>query len=143
MLQALQGAPQLHSLDVWWDRALHLQQGSFQQLTALTSLKLVRCGLQSVPADIIALSATLCEVDLTINDRLQIDGAAVARIVACSRLRTLDVSKWEITAQWAEEYKEQDGYVPAAFSTMTVSYLIKLPLAFHKRHRRALNVSVG
>ena len=93
---SLEGAPQLQSLHLYDDEGLQMQQRSLVQLTVLTDLALVECGLRSVPSDVASLSATLHVLDLGGSGRLQVDGAAVASILACSELRTLGLYNLDI-----------------------------------------------
>ena len=96
------------------------------------------------------LKDTLRELDLSGNDRLQIDDAAVASILECSLLRTLDLYKSDIgdwkrqmtgaTQRWFEERIAREGYTPAAYSTQSLSRLVRLPSAFSKRHGRDLDI---
>ena len=148
---SFQGAPQLQSLHLHFDARFQLQQGALAQLTVLTSLTLMGCGLRSVPADVASLGATLCELDLSYNDRLQIDGAAVESILCCSRLTTLnlhksDIAEWqnELDDVWerVEEHIAQEGYTPAQFSMASIMHLLQLQPAFRSRHGRDLDVSL-
>ncbi len=90
------GAPRLQSLRLHFDKTLRLRPGSLQQLTALTSLSLLECGLRSVPAEVASLSATLRVLDLSHNARLQFDVASVVTILRCGRLEKLGVYKPDI-----------------------------------------------
>ncbi len=144
--ESFNGAPQLQSLCVSSDWTLQLQDGSLAQLTALTSLRLNWCGLRSVPADIAWLSKTLCELNLIMNYNLQLDKAAVARIVQCSRLQKLslhqpDFSLWQDTVgnSW-QSLMQQMHQIPSLWSSESVSQLVLLPSAFHMRHGRYLQI---
>ena len=103
------------------DRALQLERGSLAQLAALTSLSLGFCGLHRVPSDVASCSATLRELYLSDNDRLQIDSEAVASILQCSQLNLLelykgDVSEWEGSlACWPQvnEYLDNQQFTPS------------------------------
>ena len=148
---SFQGAPQLQSLRLYYDEGLQLQPGCFQHLTALTALALAGCGLGSVPAEVASLSATLCVLDLSCNDRLQVDAAAVATIVCCSRLQTLglykpDISAWELELpgawQQIEQHMQHEGYAPAQHSPQSLMHLLHLADAFRAQHGRVLNVVV-
>ncbi len=98
--------PQLQALHICYADALRLQQGSLTQLTSLTALTLRGCGLRSVPADVASLGATLLELDLSNNDRMQIDGAAAADFLQCSRLNVLNVYKMNIQLGWQDKLHE-------------------------------------
>ena len=145
---SFQGAPKLQELHVLKDRTLQLQDGSLQQLTALTSLSLSGCGLRSVPAGVASFSATLCVLDLSDNGALQIDATAVNSICGCSRLQTLSLYKRDILdwkdgcghAGWQEVQRQMDlrGFVPAQFSSESVVQLMRLPSVFRNRHGRDL-----
>ncbi len=119
--------PQLRSLEISNDEALELQSRSLARLTALTSLTLQGCGLRSVPADMAALSGTLCELDLSCNDPMQVDEAAVAGFVQCGQLSCLRLSKADILFRWrsklarnewqpVERLMDEEGYRPARWS---------------------------
>ena len=140
------GAPQLRSLSVSSEWTLQLQDRSLAQLTALTSLRLNWCGLQSVPADVASLSATLCELNVSMNHNLQLDEAAVACIVQCSRLQKLslyqsDFSLWQDTvgANW-QSLRQKMHKIPCLWSSESVKQLVLLPSAFHMRHGRYLQI---
>ena len=146
---SFRGAPQLQSLHLHFDAAFQLQQGALAPLTNLTSLTLMGCGLRSVPADVASLGATLCELDLSHNDRLQIDGAAVASILCCSRLRMLnlhkpDIDEWqyELDDVWqrVEEHIAKEGYTPSQFSMASMMHLLRLQPAFRAQHGRDLDL---
>ena len=149
---SLRETPQLQNLYVRGDEALHLQDGSLGRLTALTSLTLDACGLRSVPVDVASLSATLCELRLANNDRMQIDDAAVASIVQCSWLEVLDLRKPNILIRWRgklgdvwefiQSHMEQEGYTPSQWSEQSVEHLVQLPSAFRERHGRDLRVLI-
>ncbi len=133
------GAPQLHSLAVHTDEALQLEPGSLSQLTALTSLKLTRCGLRSVPADVTLLIANLCELDLSSNG-IAFDASFVASVLECGRLRTLafrSTSYYGMDVQLARQ-----GFVPIQMSLESLQRLMQLPLTFYRRHGRELHVCV-
>ena len=144
-------APKLQSLVLRNFEALQLQLGSLEHLTALTSLQLLNCGLRSVPVAVAALSATLCMIDLSGNERLQIDGAAAASILSCGRLRTFALRKQDIASgydlsgpddlgQRSKEHMEREGYFPAPFSAESLRHLMRLPNAFRKLHGHDLDV---
>ena len=144
---SFQGAPQLRDLYIDGDERLQLQNGNLEQLSALTSLALVQCGLRSVPASIACLSA-LRELNLNDNPRMQIDGAAVASILQCSSLRAIglhkpDINTWEDSLgpawQQVERHMAQEGFVPAQYSLNSLQNLVDLPYAFRKRHDRDLH----
>jgi len=150
---SFEGAPQLQSLRLYFDAALQLQRGSFQQLNALTSLTVVGCGLRSVPAEVASLSATLCVLDLSCNDQLQIDAAAVATVLCCTRLQTLglykpEVSRWHhrLPSAWQriEQHIQREGYAPAQYSPESLMHrgLLHLADAFRAQHGRGLNAVV-
>ncbi len=148
---SFRGTPKLQELHLQDIRApLPLEVGSLDQLTALTALSLKGCGLRRVPDSVWALSSTLCVLDLSNNGRLQIDAAAVANIVECSKLRTLGLYKPSIHdwsskldgAVWEgiSHHMVQEGYAPAQFSPASLTQLMRLPSAFRERHNRDLNV---
>ncbi len=137
---SFQGAPKLQDLQ--------LQDGSLQQLTALTALSLSGCGLRSVPAGVASFSATLCVLDLSDNGPLQVDAAAVDSLCGCSQLQILglyknDILEWKDVlghAAWpvVQRQMDQQGYVPAQFSSESVVQLMRLPSVFRERHGRDL-----
>ena len=150
-----QEVPQLRSLCVHNDVALDLQPRSLVRLTALTSLTLRGCGLRSVPADVASLSGTLRDLDLSNNDPMQIDDAAVASVVQCVQFRKLCVRKLpgDILIRWRsklsrntwqpiERLIEEEGYCPAQWSEESVRLLVQLPSAFRARHGRDLRIIV-
>ena len=149
---SFQGAPLLQRLSLHHEEGLQLQPGSLAQLAALTSLTLSDCGLQTVPVDLASLNATLCELDLSHNARLQIDGAAVAAVMSCSRLRTLSLFRrmhsrypYELAnATWrdVEQNIGQQDYSPAQFSQETLSHMLQMPSDFYKRYGRDLTVCI-
>ncbi len=126
---SFEGCPRLKSLRVSSDEAFHLQHDSLAQLTALTSLTLARCGLRRVP-DVASVSATLRKLILSRNDRMQIDSVAMAGILQCSQLRTLDLCKHDISARWQDKvgdiwpaiaaHTNQEGYTPSQWSSESV-----------------------
>ena len=147
--------PRLQSLQIQCDEALQLQPGSLAQLTGLTSLRLSRCDLQSMPADLASVGVSLRDLDLQGND-FQIDAAAVASILQCSQLSKLQLERAGID-DWADELDadpendvwqavqaqiDRKGYVPSRFSARSVKHLMNLPLTFYKLHRRELRVFV-
>ena len=146
------GAPKLLSLHIREDEALQLEPGSLPQLTALTSLRVLRCGIRSFPAaDVASLSATLVELDLSSNS-VEIDGAAVASILQCSGLSTLGFRSADIQ-HWGDKESgsvrdrvmrqiEEQGFFPIQMSLKSLSRLMQLPMAFHARHGRQLHVCV-
>ena len=142
------GAPKLQALHLRFDEALQLQDGCLQQLTAVTALSLESCGLRSVPAGIASLSATLRTLDLSDNDHLQIDAAAVDSICECSQLQILSLYKGDLL-EWGDDLGttaldevqqqiDKRGYVPSQFSSESVAQLMHLPIAFRRRHGRDL-----
>jgi len=150
---SFEGAPQLQDLRLQSVEPLQLRAGSLQQLTALTALTLSGCGLRSVPADLAAaLGPTLCVLDLSFNDQLQIDSTALACIVQCSRLQTLGLFKPSINVwegrlsndvwQGVAQHIGQEGYVPAQFSCESLAQLVRLPSVFRKRHGRDLSLLI-
>ena len=145
------GTPKLQDLRLHDVKTpMPLQAGSLDQLTALTALTLKGCGLRRVPDSVAALSPTLRVLDLSDNGRLQINAAAVAKIVECSKLTTLglykpDIREWESKldeSAWAGVYNHTitEGYVPAQFSSVSLTQLMGLPSAFRARHKRDLSV---
>lgn len=142
--------PQLQSLQITFGKDLILLDSSLVQLTALTSLALTGCGLQSVPADLSSLCATLRELELSRNEPLQLDDAAVASIVQCSRLTVLGLHKPDVQVivrsnvgetlwQTIDEYVEE-SYYPAQWNADSVRHLVQLPAAFRARHGHDLSV---
>ena len=85
---SLSTVPQLHALHLRSIDGLHLQPGSLAQLTALTALRLIECGLHGVPGDVALLRSTLRVLDVSNNVQVQVDSAAMLNILACSELRT-------------------------------------------------------
>ena len=149
---SFEGAPQLQSLHVHTDEALQLEPGSLSQLTALTSLKLTRCGLRSVPADVASLSATLCELDLSSNS-IPVDGSVIASVLECGRLSTLALRSTSVY-YWKDELggdvrhrvtrqMERQGFFPVQLSLDSLQRLMQLPMTFYKRHGRELHVCVA
>ncbi len=146
------GAPRLQSLCLQWDDIMVLQNGCLQQLTAVTSLSLVGCGLRSIPADVAALSATLCVLDLSRNDNLQLDNAGVATILCCSRLKTFalykpGISEWEdrLGLSWRriEQHILREGYIPVQFSEQSLTNLLRLSSLFRAQHSRELDICLS
>ncbi len=147
------GTPRLQALRLESVEPLQLREGSLQELTTLTALTLCGCGLRSVPADLAtALGPTLCVLDLSYNDQLQIDSTALACIVQCSRLKTLGLFKPSINVwegrlsndvwQGVAQHIGQEGYVPAQFSCESLAQLVRLPSVFRKRHGRDLSLLI-
>jgi len=143
---SFRGVPQLENLylDNLWD--LDLQDGSLAQLTALTSLSMVNCALKKVPADVVLFAGTLCQLDLSSNEDLQVDSAASACIVQCRNLRLLSLWKPDIH-EWADYYDDgfeqqmaRVGYAPSLWSSESVRQLALLPCTFLKQHGRDLNL---
>ena len=91
-----QGAPKLRDFHLVFGEDMDLQPRGHEQLTALTELSLSACGLQCVPAGVASLSATLRVLDLSDNDRLQLDDAAVSTFIQCSLLTKLSLAKTEL-----------------------------------------------
>ena len=147
---SFQGCPRLESLRVSSDEAFHLQHDSLAQLTALTSLTLVSCGLRKVP-DVASVSATLQKLILSKNDCMQLDSDAMAGILQCSQLRTLDLCKHDIRERWQDKvgdvwpavaaHTNQEGYTPSQWSSESVMNIAHLPAAFYRRHKRFLDFS--
>ena len=123
---SFRSVPQLQALQLRNIDGVQLQPKNLAQLTALTALRLIDCGLRGVPADVRLLSGTLSVLDVSDNVDLQVDSAAVASVLACSRLRTFGCYK-PLT----------DQYMPD-----TLMHLVRLPTAFFKRHGRHLDVFV-
>jgi len=143
---SFKGALKLQELRLNIDENLDIQPGSLEQLTALTKLALFACGLRSVPAGVESLSNTLQVLELRGNERLQIDNDAVSAFLQCSELTRLSLDKEELVrCTWENDFgastcPEQEGYAPAPWSLESVSHLMQLPSAFHKRHGRDLDV---
>ncbi len=123
---SFRAVPQLQALHLQDISGVQLQPGSLAELTALTALRLINCGLHGVPADVRKLSGTLSVFDVSGNVDLQLDGAAVASVLACSRLRTFGC------------YKLRTCF----YEPHTLMHLVRLPTAFMKRHGRELDVFV-
>ena len=147
---SFQGAPKLQALQLRFDEGLQFQDGTLQELAALTALTVEECGLRSVPANLASLSATLRVLDLSSNDHLQLDAAAVDSICGCSQLRTFDLYKRNVL-EWREylandawqelqQHMTRAGYVPAQLSLESVMQLMRLPVAFREQHGRDLHV---
>ena len=151
--ESFAGAPRLQSLHIRDDEALNPEPGALSQLTALTSLRVLRCGLRSFPAaDVASLSFTLVELDLSGNS-VAIDAAAAACILQCGRLSTLalrsaDVNHAEdklggdVKHRVMRQITEQ-GFYAVQLSLDSLKHLMQLPVAFYKRHGRELHVCVG
>jgi len=146
--KSFRGLSQLRSLDLVGDEGLQLKEGSFEQLSGLTSLALMQCGLRSVPASIASLSM-LCELDLGHNPRMRINRAAVATIVRCSSLRVIGLSRpniahWEDSLgpawQRVEQHMAREGITPAQLDESELTHLLHLPFAFRARHGWDLHV---
>jgi len=146
-LASFQGAPMLRELWLAYDEGLELQPGSLKQLSALTAMTITGCGLRTVPEDVALLSATLRRLDLSSNDRLQLDDRGLASILCCSHLDCLklyksDLEYWRYDLQdvWhrVQEQISSEGYTPVQFSSESLRNLMKLPYAFHRRHGREL-----
>ena len=124
--------------------------GSLAQLTALTSLALTGCGLQSVPADLSYLCAMLRDLDLSSNKPLQLNDVAVASIVQCSRLAVLGLHKPDVQVNLRHKFCESlwqtisdrvtEIYRLEQWNAETVRQLVQLPAAFRARHGRHLSV---
>ena len=123
---SFQAVPQLQALTLRNVDQLQLPSGSLAQLTALTALTLIDCGLDGVPADLALLSGTLSVLDVSGNEDLQVDSAAIANILACNQLRTFGCYK-PVTQDYESD---------------TLMHLVRLPMAFFKRHGRELDVFV-
>ena len=147
------GTPQLQSLHLREDEALQLAPGSLSQLTALTSLKVLRCGLRSFPAaDVATLSGVLCELDLSGNS-IEVDATAVASIRECGRLSTLglrsaDAIHWEDkigrdVRRRVMGHMGEQGLHLVQLSLDSLKLLMQLPVAFFRRHGRELHVCVN
>jgi len=133
------GAPQLQTLAVHTDEALQLEPGSLSQLTALTSLKLTRCGLRGVPAEVTSVIANLCELDLSSNG-ISVDAFFVASVLQCGRLSTL---AFRSTGFYGFDIQlTRQGFSPVQMSLESLQRLMQLPTAFYKRHGRELHVCV-
>ena len=141
------GAPQLQMLSMSWLDALHLENGSLGQLTALTHLTLRGCGLRSVPADIASLRGSLRTLSMHDNHRMQIDAAALGTLVMCSQLEGLglckpDIDWWsdKFDGVWHrfEQHMSEEGYIPAQWSSESIRNLVQLPDTFRLRHGRTL-----
>jgi len=148
---SFKGARQLQSLSVRRFPECQLQHDSLGQLTGLTFLTISGCMLRSVPAALVAsLSATLCILDLSFNDCLQLDGAAVAAVLQCNQLTPLGLykpgaGKWHFHPDVREalaRHHEEEGYTKAHYSVESVRHMMQLPLAFYKTHARDLMVCV-
>ncbi len=98
---SFEGAPKLQELHVEYDDHLQLSDGCFEHLTALTKLTLADCRLNCVSADVTSVSGTLCVLDLSRNDPLQLDVETVTDIVQRSRLTSLILCKEEVLA-WTD-----------------------------------------
>ena len=90
---SFKGAPQLELLHLQDDADLELQDGCLQQLTALTALKLIACDFGEIPTEVASVSMTLCVLNLSLNDHLQLDDAAVKTVLTCSALQKLGLHK--------------------------------------------------
>ena len=110
------------------------------------------CRLRSVPVEVAWLSTTLCELDLSRNDRPQIDGVAVATILRCSKLRTLGLYKSDVD-NWKDAFDDTvwchiedrialEGYTSAQFSMDSLFHVLALQSSFRKRHGRDLDLSL-
>ena len=97
-------------------------------------------------AGVASLSNTLRVLDLSCNERMQIDCDAVSAFLRCSQLTRLSLGKEELT-RWENDFgattsSEQEGYAPAPWSLQSVSSLMQLPSAFRKCHSRDLDISM-
>ena len=142
------GLSQLQTLYLDGDEGLQLQEGSLEQLSGLTSLAMVQCGLRSMPPGIASLGV-LRELDLGYNPRMPIDRAAVASVVQCRSLRVLglsrpDIAKWEgsLGPAWQRvaQHMAREGITPAQFDESDLTHLLHLPCAFRARHGWDLHV---
>jgi len=120
---SFQGAQQLQTLHLQDDQELQLQVGWLQQLTALTALKLIDCGLHSIPADLASAGMTLCVLDISFNNQLQLDDAAVRCLLGCCQLQKLGLHK--------------SGY---SFSMSSMANMLRLQREFRELHGRDLNI---
>ena len=142
-------APQLQALRLYFCEGLRLQRGCLAALAGLTQLTLVGCGLRSVPAGVASLSATLRVLDLSRNDKLQIDDDAAATILGCGQLTIFafykpDLREWEdkLGNAWrrVKQHMESEGYTPAQLSVKSLTQLLHLTSAFRTQHGRELAV---
>ena len=150
-IASFRGAPQLQRLSLYRLPDCEVQHDSLGQLTGLTSLTVDGCGLRCVPAAVVAsLSASLRVLHMSSNDRLQVDGAAVAAVLQCSRLTTLGlykpgVVKWRVRPDVWEpiaRHQEEEGYTKAHYSVESLRHMMQLPLAFYNKYARDLMVCV-
>ena len=148
---SFEDAMQLQQLHVESDTGLQLQHGSLQQLGALTSLMLRRCGLRSVPANVGFLGGTLRQLDLAHSYSMQFNSSALENVLQCKRLEVVYLYKPDIS-QWAgsfgpswpsvEQHMAQEGYGPHQRSTDSVKQMMKLEVEFLVRHGRRLHVDL-
>ncbi len=147
---SFEGTPQLRSLCVRDDEALHVQECALRQLTALTSQSLVGCGLQLVPLGAALLADTLVELDLSNNEPMELTDNGVVCIVHCSRLRVLNLHKPDKFVKWADKfgsnwpwvqgYMAEEGYHPPTWKSKSIERLVQLPSAFRARHGRDFDI---
>jgi len=141
---------QLQNMCVRDDEALHLQECVLQKLTALTSLSLVGCGLQSVPVDAALLADTLVELDLSNNEPMELTDNGVVIIVHCSRLQVLSLHKPDKFVKWADKFGIKwpavqghmvgEGYRPLTWKHKSIEHLVQLPSLFRAKHGRDLDL---
>ena len=122
-----------------------MQHECLQQLTALTQLTVMGCGLLSVPADVAFSCATLCELDLSRNEQLQIDDNAVDATLSCRQLKVLglhmpDPVGW-LEALW-QLNKPPEADIPTKWSTQNSTRLQHISDAFSMRHGRPLKIAL-
>ena len=117
------GAPQLELLHLQDDEELQLHDGCLQRLTALTALKLIACDFEEIPPVVASLSMTLCVLDMSLNDHLQLDDATVGTVLGCSRLQKLGLHK--------------DG---ASFDMESMASIVRLQRVFRQEHGQDLEI---
>ena len=120
---SFKGCEKLAELTLQGLQGLALQTGCFSMLSAITSLALQDCGLQTVPSEVAQLTSLRC-FDLSQNDRMQCDAAGLSVLRQLQNLRALDVAKTE------------PGYYTAA-STQALFDLVE---AFQK-HGKPLHIN--
>ena len=126
-----------------------LQPDCFAGLTALASLELLECGLDSIPPALTALAGSLMSLALPYNNDLQLAYDDVATLLALRSLQQLDLRKSSFNKVFrkgdiliAAVVQDRLHYEPALWSPRSVKHLVRLPGAFVKNHGHVLDLEV-
>ena len=86
------GAPNLTQLDLGNISNIHLSPDCFNSLSFLSDLRLVDCGLVLMPPALAAVQGTLRHLNLSNNNRLEIEECGYSILLGLSALERLDLS---------------------------------------------------